>query len=87
MYAGASNSPGGITLDLREIKDLEISEDRETAWVGSGNRWGDVYEYLEEWNRTAVGGRDADVGVGGFLLGGESFSACLDIFECEDSRN
>lgn len=57
-------------LDLHLLNGLQLSEDRETAYVGTGNRWGAVYEWLEPSNRTVVGGRVGDVGVGGFLLGG-----------------
>lgn len=40
--------------------------------VGTGNRWGAVYTALEAYGRTAVGARLSPVGVGGFLLGGET---------------
>ena len=39
--------------------------------VGTGNKWIDVYSVLEPLGRTVAGGRNGDVGVGGFLLGGE----------------
>jgi hypothetical protein len=73
MFTDASNAENGITFDLKYLNGLEISENRETVFVGTGNRWGTVYDYLDPWNLTAVGGRDAHVGVGGFLLGGECF--------------
>ena len=72
MFPGASNAPGGITLNLQYLNDLQVSEDRSTAFVGPGNRWGTVYDYLDPMNLTVVGGRNHDVGVGGFLLGGDS---------------
>jgi FAD/FMN-containing dehydrogenase len=71
MFGGASNADGGITIDLVNLNGLELSEDGETARVGPGNRWGRVYEFLEERDRVAVGGRVSGVGVGGFLLGGK----------------
>lgn len=71
MFSGASSAPGGITLDLRNLNSLQISEDRKLTSVGPGNRWIDVYDYLDPFNLTVVGGRDAQVGVGGFLLGGK----------------
>jgi hypothetical protein len=43
----------------------------EGAWVGSGNRWKDVYAKLEPLNITVIGARDREVGVGGFVLGGK----------------
>jgi FAD/FMN-containing dehydrogenase len=38
--------------------------------LGSGNRWGHVYEVLEQYGMAVAGAREAHVGVGGFLLGG-----------------
>ena len=72
MFAGASNAPGGITIDLRNLNGIELVEDGETTLVGTGNRWRDVYAKLEPLNRVVVGGRDSEVGVGGFILGGDS---------------
>jgi len=73
MFAGASNAPGGITFDMKNINDVLISANRETTIVGTGNTWGDVYKVLDPTNRTVIGGRDTGVGVGGFTLGGTSF--------------
>ncbi|KUJ06654.1 FAD-binding domain-containing protein [Mollisia scopiformis] len=70
MFTGASNAPEGITIDLRNLNSLQISDDRKITAIGSGNRWLNVYDYLDPFNVTVVGGRDVDVGVGGFLLGG-----------------
>jgi len=72
MFAGASNADGGITIDLVNLNVLELSEDLMTASVGPGQRWGKVYEFLEEKGRVVIGGRVSSVGVGGFLLGGKS---------------
>ena len=47
MFAGASNAAGGITIDLKYLNGVELSEDRETASIGPGNRWGEVYKKLE----------------------------------------
>ncbi|KUJ12670.1 FAD-binding domain-containing protein [Mollisia scopiformis] len=70
MFVGASNAPGGITLDLKKLNTIDVSEDLKTARVGTRNRWRNVYETLEPLNRTPVGGRNGAVGVGGFILGG-----------------
>lgn len=64
MFVGASNAKDGITLDLRYLNGLSLSEERETVFVGTGNRWGMVYEYLDPLNLTVVGGRDMTVSVG-----------------------
>lgn len=38
--------------------------------IGTGARWGTVYDYLEPYGLAAAGAREGHVGVGGFLLGG-----------------
>lgn len=70
MCIGASNAEGGITLDLRKLDDVFVDEGLDWARVGTGNRWKKVYEVLEPLGRTAAGGRNGEVGVGGFILGG-----------------
>jgi hypothetical protein len=72
MFAGASNAIGGVTMDLRHLNSLSIAVDHSSTIVGTGKRWGDVYEVLEPMNLTVIGGRDTQLGVGGFILGGRS---------------
>lgn len=67
---GASNSPGGISIWLKEFNDVTLNEDKTIVSVGTGLTWGEVYDSLQGTNLTVVGGRSATVGVGGFLLGG-----------------
>lgn len=40
------------------------------ARIQPGSNWGHVYEALEPYGVTAVGGRASPVGVGGFITGG-----------------
>lgn len=47
---------------------------RNEAIVGAGGRWLGVYNELDRYNVTAVGGRVVDVGVGGLILGCESMT-------------
>ncbi|PMD44738.1 FAD binding domain-containing protein [Hyaloscypha variabilis F] len=74
ISAGWSNSDGGVTIDLGSFNSVELlkdeSEGERIARVGTGARWGDVYAALEPFGVAPVGGRSADVGVGGFILGG-----------------
>lgn len=69
----------------------EISPNKmfpETASIGPGNRWGQVYDRLDPLNITVLGGRVADVGVGGLLLsGGISFFQPQMGFDCDSVRN
>lgn len=46
----------------------------DVATIGAGAKWGDVYDQLDAYNVTVVGGRVSDVGVGGLILGSESTS-------------
>ncbi|PKS07487.1 hypothetical protein jhhlp_006091 [Lomentospora prolificans] len=69
-FAGASNVQGGITIDLRNLNKITVSEDRETVSVGPGNRWIEISSVLDPLGLAVVGGRAADVGVSGLILGG-----------------
>ncbi len=55
-------------MDLIELHTLALSEDKKSVAVGSGNRWFDVYKYLEPHNLAVVGGRASTVGVGGLTV-------------------
>jgi FAD/FMN-containing dehydrogenase len=54
------------------LNKIEVSKDRKSATYGAGLRWADVYSALEKEGLMVVGGRVADVGVGGLTLGGMS---------------
>ena len=60
----------GVVIDMSKLNTMSLCEDGIILLVGAGARWGDIYSYLEEHGRTAVGGRQKDVGIGGFMLGG-----------------
>jgi FAD/FMN-containing dehydrogenase len=60
----------GILITSAGLSQLQISADHSTVNVGPGNRWTDVYQYLEQYGLSAVGGRLGVVGVPGYLLGG-----------------
>ncbi|EED16630.1 conserved hypothetical protein [Talaromyces stipitatus ATCC 10500] len=84
-FSGASNLEGGLTIDLVAMNDITVNRDRATVSVGPGNRWGDVYRQLENQNLTVVGGRIADVGVGGLTLGGGiSFFSNMHGWACDN---
>lgn len=69
-FAGSSNIQNGLTVDLSRLNSWRLSADGRTAYVGTGNRWVDVYTWLEGYGLAVVGGRVADIGVGGLILGG-----------------
>ena len=70
QHAGASTAAEGITLDLAHMNKVEVSKDRTIVHVGAGSQWLNVYEAVEAEDLLVVGGRVADVGVGGLLTGG-----------------
>ncbi|KAK5131636.1 hypothetical protein LTR08_000763 [Meristemomyces frigidus] len=67
---GASNIDVGVALDLSSIAHVELLEPESAVWLGVGAHWADVYATLEQYGLTVSGGRVADVGVGGYVLGG-----------------
>ncbi|KAE8355638.1 hypothetical protein BDV28DRAFT_162720 [Aspergillus coremiiformis] len=65
-----SVSAGGVTIDLQKMRTVAVSPDRTTVTLGSGHVLLSLYQGLEKYNLTSVAGRVADVGLGGFVLGG-----------------
>ena len=55
---------------MRELNSIDINIDTSTVSIGAGNTWGPVYTKLDEVDLSVVGGRSADIGVGGLVLGG-----------------
>ncbi|KAI1495102.1 hypothetical protein F5X96DRAFT_613409 [Biscogniauxia mediterranea] len=85
QYAGASSIAGGVTVDLGRLDWARFDAGAETADLGPGARWGRVYAELARHGRVVAGGRDGDVGVGGFVLGGGyTFFAAARGFACDD---
>ncbi|PPR03987.1 hypothetical protein CVT24_008306 [Panaeolus cyanescens] len=66
---GFSSTPG-IHISMTRFSDIKYQRPTQTAEVGTGLVWDDVYAALEPFNRTVVGGRVSGVGVAGLALGG-----------------
>ena len=62
----------GPLISTRNLDEVSFDLATETVRVGPGNRWDDVAKALDGTGYTAVGGRMGNVGVGGYLVGGES---------------
>lgn len=87
-FAGGSNIAEGVTIDLKYLKNITVSSDRRTVSVGPGNRWIDVSEILDPLKLAVVGGRVANVGVGGLILGGGiSYFSGSKGWACDNVRN
>lgn len=69
-FAGASNIQDGLAIDLSGLSVLKLSSNNSILSVGPGNRWEDVYLFLDPFNLSVIGGRVGDIGVGGLTLGG-----------------
>jgi hypothetical protein len=67
---GASNSDGGVTVDLRGLNSVELSDDHSSVSVGGGATWDLIYNKLDPLGLAVAGGRVAGVGVSGLTLGG-----------------
>lgn len=71
-FAGSANVQDGITIDMRGLKGITLSEDRSTATIAAGEMWTNVYAELEKFGLTVPGARVGRISIVGFLLGGKS---------------
>lgn len=71
-WAEASNTGDGFVFDLRDTNRIDMSVEHQTVSLGPGSKWTSVYKAMDAHNLTAPGARMNDVGVGGFLAGGET---------------
>ncbi|KAI1158147.1 putative oxidoreductase [Nemania serpens] len=69
-FAGANSSAGGVSIDLRGLKSIDLSVDKSRVSVGPGATWDLVYGKLDPLGLSVAGGRVSGVGVGGLTLGG-----------------
>jgi FAD/FMN-containing dehydrogenase len=67
---GHSTTEGGIVIDLRAMKGLEVDEPAQTAWVETGLSAAEVTSALSERGLAIGFGDTGSVGVGGITLGG-----------------
>jgi len=56
-FGGASSIDRGITISMESFKKIIVSDEKDTADIGPGNRWVDVYSTLEQSGVGVVGGR------------------------------
>ena len=69
-YAGYSTLPGGVVLDLSNMRSISVNRRARTATVGAGAQLIDVYAGLAAQGATIPAGSCPSVGVSGVTLGG-----------------
>ena len=68
--AGHSTTDGGVVIDLRDLKRLDIDAEARTAWADAGLTAGEVTTALAEHGLAVGFGDTGSVGIGGITLGG-----------------
>jgi FAD/FMN-containing dehydrogenase len=68
--AGHSSTDGGIVLDMRDMKALEVDAASRTAWAEGGLTAGEVTSELAKHGFAIPFGDTGSVGIGGLTLGG-----------------
>ncbi|PFH46595.1 hypothetical protein AMATHDRAFT_77602 [Amanita thiersii Skay4041] len=66
---GFSSTPG-VQITMFRFNEVTYRPESQTAVIGSGLIFDDVYARLAPNNVSVLGGRVSEIGVGGFLLGG-----------------
>ncbi|KAI0460432.1 hypothetical protein F5B21DRAFT_7681 [Xylaria acuta] len=69
------------------INGTTYDQGTQLASLGPGGTWGSVYEALAPYGVAVTGGRSAQVGVGDFLGGGNSFFAHSYGLACSNVEN
>ncbi|KAG1836291.1 FAD dependent oxidoreductase [Suillus subalutaceus] len=68
-FAGFSSTPG-VQIALFSFSEVVYDPNAQTATIGMGLIWDDVYSELEQYGVTVVGAKTTGVGIGGIVLGG-----------------
>ena len=68
------SSTTGVHISMYRFANVVYNPGPQTADIGAGLIWDDVYAALEPHGVNVVGGRVSGVGVAGLLLGGGMFS-------------
>lgn len=87
-WSGGSNIQDGVTLDLGQLNAVTYDPETKLASIGPAGRWSEVYKQLEDRGVMVAGGRDGNVGVGGFMTGaGNSYFTGKYGFACDSLVN
>ena len=64
------SSTTGVQISLVRFNTFNVNSEAQTVDLGPSLLWDDVYDRLEPYGVTVIGGRIPGVGVGGLILGG-----------------
>lgn len=70
--AGMSMNDGGLVIDVRPMKSIEVDPESGIVTAGAGLTWGEFDHATQEHALAVTGGRASTTGVAGFTLGGGS---------------
>lgn len=88
QWAGSNDVNNGVTIDLGQMTSVTYDEEKNLASIQPGARWAPVYRELLKHQVCVTGGRDGNVGVGGFLTGGGiSYHAGENGLGCDNVAN
>jgi FAD/FMN-containing dehydrogenase len=88
QWPGSNDVHEGVTIDLGQMTDVTFDKQSKLASIQPGSRWANVYQELLKDQVCVTGGRDGNVGIGGFLTGGgNSFFAGLHGLGCDNVAN
>ncbi|UPX18393.1 uncharacterized protein EKO05_0008695 [Ascochyta rabiei] len=85
QWAGSNDVHKGVTIDLGRMANVTYDAHSRIASVQPGSRWSEAYRKLLGHQVCVTGGREGQVGVGGFLTGGgNSYYAGLYGLGCDN---
>ncbi|KAJ8105775.1 hypothetical protein OPT61_g9977 [Boeremia exigua] len=88
QWVGSNDVNNGTTIDLGNMTAVTYDEESTLASIQPGVRWTGVYQELLKHQVCVTGGREGNVGVGGFLTGGGiSYYAGMHGLGCDNVAN
>ena len=70
--AGVCLNDGGLVIDVRPMRDIQVDADARQVRVGAGVTWAEFDRATQEHGLATTGGRVSTTGVAGLTLGGGS---------------